>query len=317
MFEILAGLLLLAIGAGFVGAISGLGGGVFIVPALVVLARMPMRVAVGASLISVVATSAGASVAFVRDGWTNLKVAMVLECATVTGAILGAYLAGRVPTYMLEGLFALMMIQSAYFSLMKHGDALLAKGGVIARKLRLGGEVRDESGQLRHYEVINVRYGGILMMVAGMMSGLLGIGSVALKVIAMDQVMHIPLKVSSATSNFMIGVTAGAGALVFLSRGDVSTTIAAPVAVGVTVGALAGSLIIGGDSGIGGYILRGVGVASEQRFEVGGVERGLLRPGLCCEQCRACRRAQSGVLQELTSFHRSSPLRGIDGREAR
>lgn len=244
MFEILSGLLLLAIGAGFIGAISGLGGGVFIVPALVVFAKMPMRIAVGASLISVVATSAGASVAFVRDGWTNLKVAMVLECATVTGAIAGAYMAGLVPTYVLEGLFALMMLQSAYFSLMKHDETLLAKGGVIARKLRLAGEIPDEAGRLQHYEVINVRYGGVLMLVAGVMSGLLGIGSGALKVIAMDQVMHIPLKVSSATSNFMIGVTAGAGALVFLSRGDVSTTIAAPVALGVTVGALAGSRVL-------------------------------------------------------------------------
>ena len=244
MFEILFGLLSLAIGAGFVGSISGLGGGVFIVPALVMLTKMPMRIAIGASLISVVATSAGASVAFVRDGWTNLKVAMVLECATVTGAIVGAYLAGHVPTYVLEGLFAVVMLQSAYFSLMKHDETLLAKGGVLARKLRLAGELPDELGRLQHYEVINLRYGAVLMLIAGVMSGLLGIGSGALKVIAMDQVMHIPLKVSSATSNFMIGVTAGAGALVFLSRGDVSTTIAAPVALGVTVGALAGSRVL-------------------------------------------------------------------------
>ena len=110
MLEILTNLFALAIGAGFIGAISGLGGGVFIVPALVVLAHMPMKVAVGASLISVVATSAGASVAFVRDGWTNLKVAMVLECATVTGAVIGAYLAGVVPTVVLELLFAAMML---------------------------------------------------------------------------------------------------------------------------------------------------------------------------------------------------------------
>ncbi len=244
MFSILSGLLLLAVSAGFVGAISGLGGGVFIVPALVVIAKMPMRVAVGASLISVVATSAGASVAFVRDGWTNLKVAMVLECATVTGAIVGAYLAGLMPTYALEGLFALMMLQSAYFSIMKHDETLLAEGGPIARKLRMAGEIPDEAGRRQRYEIINVRYGGVLMLIAGVMSGLLGIGSGALKVIAMDQVMHIPLKVSSATSNFMIGVTAGAGALVFLARGDVATTIAAPVALGVTVGALIGSRIL-------------------------------------------------------------------------
>ncbi len=244
MLEILAGLLALAVGAGFIGAISGLGGGVFIVPALVIVAKMPMRVAVGASLISVVATSAGASVAFVRDGWTNLKVAMVLECATVTGAVTGAYLAGVVPTVVLELLFAAMMIQSAYFTVKKQGDDILTKGDALAERLELGGDLPGGTGKLVHYEVAKVPQGGALMVVAGLMSGLLGIGSGALKVMAMDYIMHVPLKVSSATSNFMIGVTAGAGALVFLARGDVATTIAAPVAVGVTLGALAGSRIL-------------------------------------------------------------------------
>jgi uncharacterized membrane protein YfcA len=244
VLEILAGLLALSFGAGFVGAISGLGGGVFIVPALIIIAHMPMRVAVGASLISVVATSAGASVAFVRDGWTNLKVAMVLECATVTGAVTGAYLAGIVPVAVLELLFATMMLQSAYFSLKKKGDDILPKGDSLAERLDLAGEIPDQEGQLVHYEVANVPQGGLLMIVAGLMSGLLGIGSGALKVMAMDYIMHIPLKVSSATSNFMIGVTAGAGALVFLARGDVSTVLAAPVALGVTAGALAGSRVL-------------------------------------------------------------------------
>jgi uncharacterized protein len=244
VLAILGGLLALAVGAGFVGALSGLGGGVFIVPALVIFAKMPMRVAVGASLISVVATSAGASVAFVRDGWTNLKVAMTLECATVTGAVAGAYLAGVVPVVVLEVLFAAMMLQSAYFTIRKPGDDLLVKGDPIAERLELGGEMTDDNGQLLHYAVTNVAGGGVLMVVAGLMSGLLGIGSGALKVMAMDYVMHIPLKVSSATSNFMIGVTAGAGALVFLSRGDISTAIAAPVALGVTAGAVTGSRVL-------------------------------------------------------------------------
>ncbi len=179
-----------------------------------------------------------------RDGWTNLKVAMVLECATVTGAVVGAYLAGVVPTVVLELLFAAMMLQSAYFTITKRGDDILAKGDALAERLELSGEIPDEHGHPIHYEVVNVPQGGALMVVAGLMSGLLGIGSGALKVMAMDYIMHIPLKVSSATSNFMIGVTAGAGALVFLARGDVATTIAAPVAVGVTVGALAGSRVL-------------------------------------------------------------------------
>jgi uncharacterized membrane protein YfcA len=244
VLSILAGLLALSVAAGFIGALTGLGGGVFIVPALVIVAHVPMYVAVGASLISVVATSAGASVAFVRDGWTNLHIAMVLECATVTGAVTGAYLAGLIPTWVLELLFAMMMLQSAYFSLSKQQDELLPKGSPIAERLELGGELPDISGGVVHYGVTNLATGGLLMVIAGLMSGLLGIGSGALKVMAMDFFMHIPLKVSSATSNFMIGVTAGAGALVFLARGDVSTVIAAPVAIGVTVGALAGSRIL-------------------------------------------------------------------------
>jgi hypothetical protein len=244
VLEILVGLIALSFGAGLVGAISGLGGGVFIVPALVIAAHMPMGVAVGASLISVVATSAGASVAFVRDGWTNLRVAMVLECATVTGAVVGALLAGFIPAVILEVLFALMMLQSAYFTISKQDDVLIAHGDPLARRLQLVGDVPDDVGSLTHYETVNLPAGSALMVVAGLMSGLLGIGSGALKVIAMDYYMHIPLKVSSATSNFMIGVTAGAGALVFLARGDVSTAIAAPVALGVTAGALLGSRIL-------------------------------------------------------------------------
>jgi len=244
LLEIVSELLLLAVASGFIGAMSGLGGGVFIVPALVIIAHMPMKIAVGASLISVVATSAGASVAFVRDGWTNLKVAMVLECATVTGAVTGAYLAGIVPTVVLELLFAAMMLQSAYFNVRKQGDDIIEHGDELARRLELAGDFPGDDGKNVHYEVVNVYGGGLLMVVAGLMSGLLGIGSGALKVMAMDYFMHIPLKVSSATSNFMLGVTAGAGALVFLARGDVATSIAAPVALGVTAGALGGSRLL-------------------------------------------------------------------------
>jgi uncharacterized membrane protein YfcA len=243
---IMLGLFALAAGAGFIGALSGLGGGVFIVPALLIFARIPMGIAVGASMISVVATSAGASVAFVRDGWTNLRVAMALECATVTGAVTGAYLAGIIPTWVLELLFALMMLQSAYFTITKVGDSIVPPhSDPLAACLKLDGRIPAETGGAEiEYGVVNVPGGAILMVVAGLMSGLLGIGSGALKVMAMDYVMHLPLKVSSATSNFMIGVTAGAGALVFLARGDVATVIAAPVALGVTAGAFAGSRLL-------------------------------------------------------------------------
>jgi uncharacterized protein len=241
---IVSELLGLALVAGFIGSLSGLGGGVFIVPGLVILAHMPMQVAVGASLISVVATSAGASVAFVRDGWTNLRVAMILECATVTGALTGAYVAGVVPQSVLEFLFALMMLQSAYFSLTRRSDDPVPTGDQWCSWLGLGGEVPNADGTTSHYGVVNLPWGAGLMVVAGVMSGLLGVGAGALKVAAMDYLMRLPLKVSSATSNFMIGVTAGAGALVFLARGDVSTAVTTPVALGVTAGALAGSRIL-------------------------------------------------------------------------
>jgi uncharacterized protein len=137
------------------------------------------------------------------------------------------------------------MLQSAYFSLHKPGDDIVPESQGLAARLRLDGNLPGDGVQpVIPYGVVNVPGGAALMVVAGLMSGLLGIGSGALKVMAMDYIMHLPLKVSSATSNFMIGVTAGAGALVFLARGDVATTIAAPVAIGVTVGALAGSRVL-------------------------------------------------------------------------
>jgi len=244
LLTILGGLLGLAVSAGFLGALSGLGGGVFIVPGLVLFAHVPMHVAVGASLISVVATSAGASVAFVRDGWTNVRLAIILECATVSGALLGAYLAGLIPGRTLETLFALMMLQSAYFAMGKRGDEIVSESDPLCARLGLGGVLPHESGPAIRYGVVNLPLGAILMVVAGLMSGLLGVGGGALKVTAMDHYMRLPLKVSSATSNFMIGVTAGAGAIVFLARGDIATAVAAPVALGVTAGALAGSRIL-------------------------------------------------------------------------
>ena len=213
-------------------------------PGLVLLAHIPMHIAVGASLIAVVATSAGASVAFVRDGWTNLRVAMILECATVTGAVTGAYMAGLVSPPVLELLFALMMLQSAWFALKKESQKPVERSDPFCERLRLGGQMPNPDGTTTPYGVINVPGGAALMVVAGVMSGLLGIGAGAVKVTAMDYLMKLPLKVSSATSNFMIGVTAGSGALVFLARGDIAASVAAPVALGVTAGALIGGRVL-------------------------------------------------------------------------
>jgi uncharacterized protein len=244
VLSILTGLFALSISAGFIGALSGLGGGVFIVPGLVILAHIPMHIAIGASLISVVATSAGASVAFVRDGWTNLRVAIILECATVTGAVLGAYMAGLISPPILEMMFAFMMLQSAWFAMKSKGEAFLPQSDALCTRLRLGGQMPGDDGVMQSYGVVNLPGGASLMVVAGLLSGLLGIGAGAVKVTAMDFLMKLPLKVSSATSNFMIGVTAGAGALVYLSRGDVAATVAAPVALGVAMGALIGGRVL-------------------------------------------------------------------------
>ncbi len=244
MLAIVLELLVLAAAAGFVGAIFGVGGGVLLVPALTLLLHVPVRHAIAVSLVSVVATSAGASAAFVRDGWTNLRVAMSLEVATVTGALLGASLAGRVSPRVLEALFALAMIVSAVQLLRRRGrEEVLRESDRLALRLQLPGSYPGVRGPVR-YGVRRVPLGAAIMALAGVASGMLGIGAGVLKVMAMDSAMGLPFKVSSATSNFMIGVTAGAGALVYLGRGEVSTALAAPVAFGVAVGALAGSRVL-------------------------------------------------------------------------
>ena len=245
MLSIVIPLLGLSAVAGFLGAIFGLGGGVLIVPALTLLFHIPIHVAIGASLIAVVATSAGAGAAFVRDGWTNLRIAMALEVATVTGALVGALLAGALSTRVLEGLFALALVISASGASFKgRAREVVPPDDALARRLRLGSSFPGADGEPVAYGVRNLPGGAAVMLVAGLVSGMLGIGAGVLKVAAMDSVMGLPLKVSSATSNFMIGVTAGAGALVFLSRGDVSTTVAAPVALGVVAGAVLGGRLL-------------------------------------------------------------------------
>jgi hypothetical protein len=245
MLAIVIPLLGLSVAAGFLGAVFGLGGGVLIVPALTLLFHIPIHVAIGASLVAVVATSAGASAAFVRDGWTNLRIAMALEVATVTGALVGALLAGVLSTRVLESLFALaLVISAAGASFKRQARDGGQQDDTLAGRLRLGSSFPGADGAPVAYGVRNLPGGAAVMLVAGIVSGMLGIGAGVLKVAAMDSVMGLPLKVSSATSNFMIGVTAGAGALVFLSRGDVSTTVAAPVALGVVAGAVVGGRIL-------------------------------------------------------------------------
>ena len=233
--------------AGFLGALLGLGGGLIVVPVLTLLLHVDIRLAIGASIVSVIATSSGAAAAYVRDRMANMRVAMFLELGTTAGAITGAYLAGVVHPRLLFILFGLIVGYSALTMLRdRHRDENETEVGPWARVLKLQSSYFDKaSGEEIAYQPVRARIGLALMYIAGTVSGLLGIGSGGLKVPAMDLAMELPIKVSTATSNFMIGVTAAASAGVYFSRGQIDPFIAAPVAVGVLAGAFAGSHTLG------------------------------------------------------------------------
>ena len=234
--------------AGVLGSLLGLGGGIIVVPALTLLLHVDIKYAIGASIVSVIATSSGAAAAYVRERMTNLRVAMVLEIATTTGALTGAFLAGLVGGRWLYVIFGVMMGYSALAMFRKRHEAagLDVPADALADKLRLHDSFYDPAiGREIDYRVTRTPLGMGLMYIAGIVSGLLGIGSGALKVPAMDLAMRLPIKVSTATSNFMIGVTAAASAGVYFARGDIDPFIAAPVAAGVLLGATAGSKLLG------------------------------------------------------------------------
>jgi len=231
--------------AGFLGSLTGLGGGVVIVPALALALGVDIKYAIGASLVSVIATSSGAAAAYVREGFSNIRIGMLLEIATTIGAVVGAVLAVHVTTHAIAIVFGLVLAQAAYQSLFKaepESEAIVASDSLGSR-LRLGSDY--PAGNSRQvYGVRNVPTGFGLMFGAGALSGLLGIGSGALKVIAMDRAMKIPFKVSTTTSNFMIGVTAAASAGVYLSRGYIDPRITMPVMLGVLAGAFLGTKVL-------------------------------------------------------------------------
>jgi uncharacterized membrane protein YfcA len=237
-----------SVGAGLLGSILGLGGGIIVIPALTLGLGVNIRYAIGASVVSVIATSSGAAAAYVRERLTNLRVAMLLEIGTTTGALTGAFLAGHVAVRWLFVVFGVVMGYSAVAMFRNRRDA---PGGpvppdLLADRLRLHGSYHDDAtGEQIDYRVTRAPLGLALMYVAGVVSGLLGIGSGALKVPAMDLAMRLPIKVSTATSNFMIGVTAAASAGVYFARGDIDPFIAAPVAAGVLLGAGIGSRLLG------------------------------------------------------------------------
>jgi uncharacterized protein len=232
--------------AGLLGALTGLGGGVIIVPLLTLVFHVDIRYAIGASLVSVIATSSGAAAAYLREGFSNIRVGMFLEVATTIGALCGAYLATRIPTAAIAIIFGLVLLYSAWTSAKRDTEvAIQRRPDKIATLLKLDGKYRD-GGDWREYHVRRVPLGFGLMYVAGTLSGLLGIGSGAVKVLAMDQAMSIPFKVSTTTSNFMIGVTAAASAGIYLHRGYVDPGLAMPVMLGVLGGALLGARILPG-----------------------------------------------------------------------
>ncbi|WP_136608469.1 sulfite exporter TauE/SafE family protein [Paenibacillus dokdonensis] len=240
-------ILLIAILAGIVGSVLGLGGGIIVTPALTLLFGVSIEHAIGASIISVIATSSGSAIAYIRDRITNLRVGMFLEIATTIGAITGAFIGGLIAPNLLYIIFGLLLIYSAINMIKKKkGDQQeLVEMHPAAAKLKLGGSYYDKAIQQQiPYNVGNV-YGGFSVMYgAGVISGLLGIGSGSFKVMAMDVFMKLPLKVSTATSNFMMGVTAAASAGVYLLRGDIDPHIAGPVALGVLAGATIGAQIM-------------------------------------------------------------------------
>ncbi len=230
--------------AGLVGALTGLGGGVVLVPLLTLFFKVDIRYAIGASLVSVIATSSGAAAAYVKEGFSNIRIGMFLEIATTLGALLGANLAARVSTHAIAIVFGVVLLFSAYFSRKPRSQAEReVPPDPRATRLRLNGTFPDADGP-RSYNVQHVPTGWALMFGAGALSGLLGIGSGAMKVLAMDQAMKIPFKVSTTTSNFMIGVTAAASAGVYLNRGYIDPGLVMPVMLGVLAGSLLGARIL-------------------------------------------------------------------------
>ena len=236
-----------AITAGIVGSILGLGGGIIIVPALTLLFGVPMRTAVAASTVSIIATSTGAAVAFLHDRLTNTRVAMWLEMGTSVGALTGALIAGYLDQRVLFILFGALLAYSGY-NMFKVRTVELPAEVVpdrVSRRLNLAGSYYDRLlGKRVEYQVTGTIPALIVMYFSGAAAGLLGIGAGIFKVPAMDQIMHMPFKASTATSNFMIGVTAVSGAVVYFARGDVKPLVAGPVVLGVLLGAIWGAKLM-------------------------------------------------------------------------
>ena len=251
MVEILQ-FMLIAVFAGFLGSLVGLGGGIIITPALTILFEFDIKYAIGASIVAVIATSSGSAIAFVKDHVSNMRVGMLLEVFTTAGGVVGALMAGVFSSRLLYIFFSLILLNSFYGMLKKTGLITKVKkeeekveNDKYAEKYKLNSSYYDKAiNKTIDYNVTNVPQGSLVMFGAGFASGLLGIGSGAFKVVALDTYMKLPIKVSTATSNFMMGVTATASALIYFFNGTINPVVAAPIAIGTLIGSRTGAKVM-------------------------------------------------------------------------
>ena len=251
MVEILQ-FMLIAVLAGFLGSLVGLGGGIIITPALTILFGFDIKYAIGASIVAVIATSSGSAIAFVKDHVSNMRVGMLLEVFTTAGGVVGALMAGVFSSKLLYIFFSLILLNSFYGMLKKTGlitklkkEEEKVENDKYADKYKLNSTYYDKAtGETVKYNVTNVPQGSLVMFGAGFASGLLGIGSGAFKVVALDTYMKLPIKVSTATSNFMMGVTATASALIYFFNGTINPVVAAPIAIGTLIGSRTGTKVM-------------------------------------------------------------------------
>ena len=251
MVEILQ-FMLIAVFAGFLGSLVGLGGGIIITPALTILFGFDIKYAIGASIVAVIATSSGSAIAFVKDHISNMRVGMLLEVFTTAGGVVGALMAGVFSSKLLYIFFSLILLNSFYGMLKKTGlitktkkEEEVVENDKYADKYKLNSSYYDKAtGETVEYNVTNVPQGSLVMFGAGFASGLLGIGSGAFKVVALDTYMKLPIKVSTATSNFMMGVTATASALIYFFNGTINPAVAAPIAIGTLIGSRTGAKVM-------------------------------------------------------------------------
>jgi hypothetical protein len=230
--------------AGLLGSLTGLGGGVIVIPLLTLAFGIDFHYAIGAALVASIATSSGSASAYVKEGLTNIRLGMFLEIATSVGAVLGAAAALWMPTNAIAIIFGAVLLLTVAMQFRQKTDYIGVKGSNLAKKLKLFGSYPTKDGTVQSYELTNVSGGFSVMVLAGTLSGLLGIGSGVLKVLAMDSCMKVPFKVSTTTSNFMIGVTAVTSAVVYLQRGYIEPGIAFPIMVGVLAGAMSGAKLL-------------------------------------------------------------------------